>query len=35
MVSFTVDGQMQSVEADADIPLLGWVIELLREAKST
>jgi hypothetical protein len=35
MGSFTVDGQTQSVEADAAIPPLGSVIELLREAKST
>jgi hypothetical protein len=33
MISFTVDRQVPSVEADTDIPLLGWVIELFREAK--
>jgi hypothetical protein len=35
MISLTVDRQMPSVEAETDIPLPGWAIELFREAKIT
>ncbi len=35
MVSFTVDGQTQSVEAAADIPVLERVLKRFREGKST